>query len=163
MIKWRKLKNKDIQKEPLHRWLSWLDPHSQKELVAEVIEMDQDIQKAEERQEYVLSDEAAEQLYEMRLKAQLDWNSAYNHAIETGMEKGREAALLNTARSALSEGLPIEIIQKITGLDTETIKRLSWTPEREPDSCNYSVVGSGKPLPTPYLSQLTAALDLSGL
>ena len=66
--------------------------------------------------------EAAEQLYEMRLKAQLDWNSAYNHAIETG----REEALLNTARSALSEGLPIDIIQKITGLDIETIKKLSW-------------------------------------
>jgi len=39
---------------------------------------------------------------------------------EEGMEKGRE----ETARNALAQGLSIEIIQKITGLDMETIKNL---------------------------------------
>jgi hypothetical protein len=42
-------------------------------------------------------------------------------ALEEGLEKGRE----ETARNALAEGLPIEIIRKITGLDTETIQGLS--------------------------------------
>ncbi|MDR1956418.1 MAG: hypothetical protein LBQ30_06145, partial [Treponema sp.] len=42
-------------------------------------------------------------------------------ALEEGLEKGLE----KTARNALAEGLPIEIIRKITGLDTETIQRLS--------------------------------------
>ena len=40
---------------------------------------------------------------------------------EEGMEKGRE----ETARNALAEGVSIELVQKITGLDLETVKKLS--------------------------------------
>jgi len=40
---------------------------------------------------------------------------------EEGMEKGKE----EIARNALSEGFSMEIVQKITGLDMETIKSLS--------------------------------------
>ena len=41
--------------------------------------------------------------------------------MEKGMERGRETIALN----ALAEGLPMGVIQKITGLDTETITSLS--------------------------------------
>jgi hypothetical protein len=43
------------------------------------------------------------------------------HATE---EKGRLASQEEIARNALAEGKSIEIIQKITGLDMDTIKRL---------------------------------------
>ena len=42
---------------------------------------------------------------------------------ESGLEKGREA-LLETARNALAKGLPVGLIQEITGLDEKTIKSL---------------------------------------
>ena len=44
--------------------------------------------------------------------------------IEQGMERGIEQGLEQTARNALAEGVPVELVQKITGLDLETIKAL---------------------------------------
>jgi hypothetical protein len=43
---------------------------------------------------------------------------------EEAREEAREEVREETARNALVEGLPIEIVQKITGLDLETIKSL---------------------------------------
>jgi hypothetical protein len=40
--------------------------------------------------------------------------------MEQGLVKGRE----ETARNALAEGLPLEMIQKITGLDLDTLRTL---------------------------------------
>jgi len=37
-----------------------------------------------------------------------------------GLERGRE----ETARNALAEGFPLHVVQKITGLDVETIQNL---------------------------------------
>jgi len=39
---------------------------------------------------------------------------------EEGLEEGRE----EIARNALAEGVPVEIVQKITGLDTETVRKI---------------------------------------
>jgi len=44
--------------------------------------------------------------------------------LEKGREEGREKGLEQTARNALAEGLPIEFVQKITGLDIDRIKSL---------------------------------------
>jgi len=44
--------------------------------------------------------------------------------LEEGLEKGREEGLEKTARNALAAGLSIDTIQKITGLDMDTIKSL---------------------------------------
>jgi len=44
----------------------------------------------------------------------------YEEGMEKGLEKGRE----EIARNALAEGLSMEIVQKITGLDIDTIKSL---------------------------------------
>jgi hypothetical protein len=44
---------------------------------------------------------------------------------EEGREKGEEKKQREIARNALAEGLPVEIIQKITGLDSEAIRQLS--------------------------------------
>jgi hypothetical protein len=45
-------------------------------------------------------------------------------ALVVEREEGREEGREETARNALAEGLPVEIIQKITGLDFETIRSL---------------------------------------
>ena len=48
-----------------------------------------------------------------------EWN--WDDALAVRFEEGRE----EIARSALAEGASFEFVQKITGLDTETIKNLS--------------------------------------
>jgi predicted transposase/invertase (TIGR01784 family) len=45
--------------------------------------------------------------------------------IEEGIEKGIEKGKLVIARNALLEGLPLEVIRKITGFDTQTIQSLA--------------------------------------
>jgi hypothetical protein len=44
---------------------------------------------------------------------------------EEGREEGREERDAEIAKNALREGLPVEFIQKITGLSTETIQNLA--------------------------------------
>jgi hypothetical protein len=44
---------------------------------------------------------------------------------EQGLEQGREDERAKIARNALAEGLPLEVIRKITGFDIDAIKALS--------------------------------------
>src|SRR5215469_13884943 len=44
---------------------------------------------------------------------------------EKGMEKGMEKGVITTARNALEEGISLETVQKITGLDIDTLNKLS--------------------------------------
>jgi len=57
------------------------------------------------------------------LTAKWNWDDALAVRYEEGREKGQEEVALN----ALKEGLPIEIIQKITGLNMETVKEIQAT------------------------------------
>ena len=56
-----------------------------------------------------------------------EWNTEEAKEVwyEEGMEKGNEMATTNIAMTALAEGLPVDVIRKITGLDTETIRNLN--------------------------------------
>jgi len=57
---------------------------------------------------------------ESEYKAEVDLQSKLGGAKREGrMEMGREVA-----RSALAEGIPVDLVRKITGLDLETIKSL---------------------------------------
>ena len=63
-----------------------------------------------------------------------EWNTEdakgvwYEDGLEDGLERGREegqeTAMATVARNALAEGASFDFIQKITGLDIETIQRL---------------------------------------
>jgi predicted transposase/invertase (TIGR01784 family) len=53
-----------------------------------------------------------------------NWEDAIAVAQKEARQEGREAERLETARNALSEGLSLSTVQKITGLDLETIKKL---------------------------------------
>ena len=123
---------KEIVNEPLHRWLAWFDKASPPELVTEVINMDSAIQKAEERQDYILSDEDTLRLYEMRQMAQMDWTSGINHARREGLKEGKMEGLkegkkeekLEIARKLKSMDIPILQISESTGLAIEVVKKL---------------------------------------
>jgi predicted transposase YdaD len=59
-----------------------------------------------------------------------EWNfdDAKQVWFEEGMEKGRVSEQKEIARNALAEGASIEFVQKITGLDMDTIKSLQTAP-----------------------------------
>ena len=129
MVKWRKCGKLDIVSEPLHRWLTWFDMNSSPELVEEVVKMDNSIMAANERQIYFTNDEEEIRAYEMREMALMDERAriryATNEGLEKGREEGRDEEKIEIARNALAEGATTEFVQKITGLDVETINKLA--------------------------------------
>ena len=50
----------------------------------------------------------------------------HKEGLEEGHKEGQEIAILNIARNALAEGATPEFVQKITGLDPEAIKAISY-------------------------------------
>jgi predicted transposase YdaD len=62
------------------------------------------------------------------LYAEWNWDDAMafarKEAREDGIEEGMEKERLEIARNLLAEGAAPEFIQKVTGLDMETIKNL---------------------------------------
>ena len=132
MIKYRKQGSADRLSDPLLRWLIWLDAESPPELVAEVVNMDKAIQKADERMVYVTGDKDAIRAYERRMMGLSDYNSGLNFArregkaegITEGIAVGVNQANLEIARKMKALGDSTEKIQAITGLSAETIETL---------------------------------------
>jgi hypothetical protein len=58
-----------------------------------------------------------------------EWN--WDDALAVREEEGREEGREEVARNALLEGASIEFVQKITGLDFETIRRIASAPGAE--------------------------------
>ena len=137
MVKWRRQIGKDIVNNPLHRWLTWLDPGSSVEKAEEAVRMDTTIQKAKERQEYVLSDEEAVRLYENRQMAYWDNISANEYLrevqeeareareeAEIAHEKGLKERSMDIARKLKARGRPTDEIAEDTGLSSAIIEKL---------------------------------------
>ena len=142
MVRWRKIKSKDIRNDPLHRWLTWLNDSSPPEQVEEVLNMDMTILTANEKQALLTATDWEIQDYIRRREMyEIDQISRLNNARRKGELKGErkgelkgerkgelkgeKKAKLEIARNLLSEGSTPEFVQKITGLEIETIKNLS--------------------------------------
>jgi len=78
--------------------------------------MDSAIAFADVRQDFVMCDAEARELYDMLQKAEWDRISEIDYA------ECKAKAMV--ARNALAEGLPLELIHRITGLDMEAIAGL---------------------------------------
>jgi predicted transposase/invertase (TIGR01784 family) len=89
MVKFRRTADRDTKGNPLHRWLSYLDPGSPSELVEEIVSMDTAIRKAEEKLALVSSSKEALHAYQMREMALSDWTSGINFARDEGRNEGR--------------------------------------------------------------------------
>ena len=118
MVKYKKLQVKDIENNPLVRWLTFLDKDSSENELEEVIQMDAAISKANDRLNFVSQDQDFLRAYEVREKALYDQTSIVN----TATEKGEYKKAIEVAKSLLGDGMTPELIQKHTGLDIETIK-----------------------------------------
>ena len=86
--------------------------------------MDTAINKANERLNFVSQDKDFLRNYHLREMAMSDLTTAVNTGFERGFEKGVEKNKFEIAKNMLHEGMPLEIIQKITGLAAETIQSL---------------------------------------
>jgi predicted transposase/invertase (TIGR01784 family) len=120
MVKFRKLENKDMN-NALCRWLTYFDVRTPEQELKEEIKMDTAIQKAQTRLEQVTHDNEFMHNYTLRQMAMSDWTTGVNTAFERGIEKGATQRNFEVAKNLLHEGLSVEIIQKTTGLDMETI------------------------------------------
>jgi hypothetical protein len=60
----------------------------------------------------------------MRQKAWRDRASRNDGFYQNGIQKGEQNKAAAVARKALAEGMAVELISKITGLDPETIRGL---------------------------------------
>jgi predicted transposase/invertase (TIGR01784 family) len=133
MVKFRRVKEKDVQNNPLHRWLVWLDKDSSEKLLEEAIGMDAAIQKAEEKMTYVSMDKDALYAYQMREMAFSDWVSGIDNAkmegrLEGKLEgklEGRLEGKLEITRNLKKAGMPIDQISQLTGFSNEEITDLS--------------------------------------
>jgi len=125
MARFRKLKNKDIRNKPLERWMSYFDISTPEEELKEIIKMDSAINKTQERLDFVTQDKEFLREYHLREMALSDWTTGINTATERGFEKGIEKTQIQIAKNLLDEGMPIETIHKVTGLDIETIQTLA--------------------------------------
>jgi predicted transposase/invertase (TIGR01784 family) len=129
MVKWRKIKNKDIRGDSLHRWLTWLNDSSPPELIEEVIKMDTSILTANEKQSLLDMTDDEKELYLLRKEMyEHDKTSMLNNAQRKGErigeKRGLKAAKINIARNLLAKGSTPEFVRDITGLDMETIEKL---------------------------------------
>ena len=86
--------------------------------------MDGAINKANERLNFVSQDQEFLRAYHMREMAMSDWTTGVNTATEKGILQGAMQKQHEIAKNSLHEGLPVDLIQKITGLDIETIRSL---------------------------------------
>lgn len=116
MTKFKRLTDKDIKNNPLHRWLTYFDKNTPENILQEVISMDTAIKKADEKMTFISNDKEALRLYRMREMAMSDYTSGVNHA--------KRETQKEIAKEMLSNGEPISKIMKYTKLPEETIKEL---------------------------------------
>jgi predicted transposase/invertase (TIGR01784 family) len=89
MVKWRKRGERDMEHNPLDRWLVWFDSGSPPELVAEVVKMDSGIMAANEKQEYTSQDKEARRHYWRRQMAEMDLRGTNEYARAEGLQEGQ--------------------------------------------------------------------------
>ena len=132
MVEWRKLKDKDVHNDPLHRWLARFDKNSPPELIEEVSTMDPAIVAANEKINLVMQDDEARRRYWRRQMAIMDENGRRKYARdeglaegrEQGIQQGREQSAIEIARKMKEIGDSVDKICAVTGLSAEVIKEL---------------------------------------
>jgi predicted transposase/invertase (TIGR01784 family) len=129
MVKFRRLMEKDVTNNPLHRWLTFFDKHANKKIIEEILQMDTAIQKAQEKITFVSQDKESLRAYEMREMALIDLNSGMNFAKREGIaigeqkgkQEGKREGKIEVAQSMKKAGMPIHQICVFTGLTEDEI------------------------------------------
>jgi predicted transposase/invertase (TIGR01784 family) len=113
--KFRNKKNKDYRENDIERWLMFLEKDISEITLKELISMDAAIGKAEQKIEYLSSDEEAMRIYYERERSL--------HERANMISSAEERAKLQVAKNLL-DILDDETIALKTGLDIKEIKKL---------------------------------------
>ncbi|WP_279285523.1 Rpn family recombination-promoting nuclease/putative transposase [Clostridium sp. C8-1-8] len=113
--KFRNKKNKDYRENDIERWLMFLEKDISEATLKELMSLDTAIEKAEQRIEYLSSDEEAMRIYYERERSL--------HERANMISSAEERAKLQIAKNLL-DILDDEMIAIKTGLDIEKIKTL---------------------------------------
>jgi predicted transposase/invertase (TIGR01784 family) len=109
-------------------FFQYLTDKAKRGKINEIIACEEGIKMASEVLMTISKDEVERARLMSEYKYQLDTQSklvnAKREGIREGMLKGEQNGKANIARNALAEGLSVDVVQKITGLDAETIEGL---------------------------------------
>lgn len=127
--------HKDLT-DPLHRWLLFLDERLPEDQLEELIRMDPVIAKAEERLDWLSSDEETIRLYEAREHSLIERNSLIADGEARGLARGKELGRLEgkvegkaegkaeVVKNMLRKGARDELIKEFTGVSEEELAAL---------------------------------------
>jgi predicted transposase/invertase (TIGR01784 family) len=94
-----------------------------------VIEMDEILQKAHHILDTTTKNKEEMAIYEMKLKAEMDYNNNMSSAMKEGIKKGRKKGIkeekIKIALNLKTKGYSLEEIKEITGLSIKEIESLS--------------------------------------
>ncbi|MEG0371493.1 MAG: Rpn family recombination-promoting nuclease/putative transposase [Clostridium sp.] len=125
-----------MKDDKLHRWLTFLREDIGENELKELMEMDTDIKRAEERIEYLSSDPQTIELYRAREASLHERANLISTGREEGRKEGREEGRnegikqgrnegkYEVARNLMHLGIDIESIKKATGLTEDELKML---------------------------------------
>ncbi|MDR1342045.1 MAG: Rpn family recombination-promoting nuclease/putative transposase [Prevotellaceae bacterium] len=88
MVKFRRLRKKNIVANGLHRWLTFFDKNTNNQVVKEILDMDVAIQKAQDKIAFVSQNAESFHAYQMREMALSDFASGINYARRKGIAIG---------------------------------------------------------------------------
>ena len=135
MFKFRRLKEKDIENNPLHRWMAFFSKETDEATIKKIIDMDRAIKKAYEKISHVSCDEETLHYYEMRELAQMDYDIDMTAARREGLKKGLQKGLQKGRQKGRQEALSEMLKLFKEGKSVEEISRLLNLPD-ENESIN---------------------------
>jgi predicted transposase/invertase (TIGR01784 family) len=135
MVKFRSLKEKDIEHNMLHRWLTFFDENTSDETIQKLIEIDASIKKAHKKIMSVAKDRDMLRLYEMHEKARYDYTSGINNATrkgkegiaigeQRGLQKGLQQAQINDVLKFFQKNKSVAEIAELTDLSVEEVNHI---------------------------------------
>lgn len=119
---------KDVESmEAIELWLTFIKntgDSEKREKLNKIIERSETLKMANEMLKEISADEELREEYYAREKAKLDKKSSLFYAKEQGIEQGVHKEKIQTVKKALNEGLDIELITKLTGLNKAEIEKI---------------------------------------
>ncbi|MBU3190297.1 Rpn family recombination-promoting nuclease/putative transposase [Clostridium bowmanii] len=116
MAKFRKLENKNLKEDKLQRWLSFFREDISKEELEELMDMDIDIKKAEEKIEYLSSDPKTLELYKARERSL--------HERANMISSAQDETAIKIAKNLLNMGLSVEQVAKGSELTIQKVNEI---------------------------------------
>jgi len=124
MAKFRKLKDKNLKEDKLQRWLSFFSEDISNKELEELMDMDVDIKKAEEKIEYLSSDPKTIELYKARERSLHERANMISGAKDEGIDIGDNRRAVKVAEKMLKRGDSIEDVVDISELPKEDVLEL---------------------------------------